>query len=216
MALCVAFAAGAQTGLVEFPYNPDADNDDIIGVNDLLELLSLFGGEFAEESLYLNDSNTAAVYHIEGSWKYGLCEAKCRDLPSGKWRMIDYETWAEFYLEVEQMCIAGTNTAWLRETPVQPPANSSSNLPSIYGDYDDKGRLTFFPNTTNCTCVCETHERPKVEYSYCEGGDIQSCAEVKVADGWYPLSGITSNPSFNGSSDHSTQKVYQAFWRWAE
>ncbi len=40
LALVVAVTAGAQTGLVEFPYNPDADNDDIIGVNDLLELLS--------------------------------------------------------------------------------------------------------------------------------------------------------------------------------
>ncbi|HAS35760.1 MAG TPA: hypothetical protein DCS15_04685 [Flavobacteriales bacterium] len=35
LALGIACAAGAQTGLVEFPYNPDADNDDIIGVNDL-------------------------------------------------------------------------------------------------------------------------------------------------------------------------------------
>ena len=127
MALCVAFAGGAQTGLVEFPYNPDADNDDIIGVNDLLELLSLFGSEFAEESLYVNDSNTAAVYHVEGSWKYGMCEAKCRELPSGKWRMIDYDTWAEFYLEVEQMCIAGINKAWLRETPIQPVGSSTTN-----------------------------------------------------------------------------------------
>ena len=51
MALAFAFTAGAQTGLVEFPYNPDADNDDIIGVNDLMELLSFFGNEFTDENL---------------------------------------------------------------------------------------------------------------------------------------------------------------------
>ena len=67
LALGIAFAAGAQTGLVQFPYNPDADNDDIIGINDLLELLSLFGGEFSEESLFLNESETSAIYLIEGA-----------------------------------------------------------------------------------------------------------------------------------------------------
>jgi len=47
--------------------------------------------------------------------------------------MIDYDTWAEFYLEVEQMCIAGINKAWLRETPIQPVGSSTtSNLPLAY------------------------------------------------------------------------------------
>ena len=46
LALGIAFAAGAQTGLVEFPYNPDSDGDSQIGVPDLLTLLSLFGESF--------------------------------------------------------------------------------------------------------------------------------------------------------------------------
>lgn len=41
MALCVAFAAGAQVS--NDAYDPDADGDNNIGVNDLLALLSLFG-----------------------------------------------------------------------------------------------------------------------------------------------------------------------------
>lgn len=41
MALCVAFAAGAQVS--NDTYDPDADGDNNIGVNDLLALLSLFG-----------------------------------------------------------------------------------------------------------------------------------------------------------------------------
>ena len=51
LALVVAVTAGAQTGLVEFPYNPDADNDDIIGTADLLALLSLYGSEFSAYTL---------------------------------------------------------------------------------------------------------------------------------------------------------------------
>ena len=217
LALGLAFAAGAQTGLVEFPYNPDADNDDVIGVNDLLELLSLYGSEFAEESLYLNDSNTTAIYHIQGSWFYGMCQAKCRELPSGNWRMIDFETWAEFHLEIEQMTISGVNRAWLREMPIAAPANSTNNFPIVFGDYSDKGRLSFGNNSDELTCVCETQERPKVEYSYCrdsdEGGDptpFAICAQEKAQDGWYPLGGMSSFP-FNGVDYNS-----QAFWRWAE
>ena len=63
LALGFAFAAGAQTGLVEFPYNPDADNDDVIGTEDLLALLSLYGTIFSEEGTYLSaDSMTALHY----------------------------------------------------------------------------------------------------------------------------------------------------------
>ncbi len=213
MALCVAFAAGAQTGLVEFPYNPDADNDDIIGVNDLLELLSLFGGEFADESLYMNDSNTAAVYHIEGAWNYGMCEAKCHELPSGKWRMLDFKTWAEFHNEVEAMTTVGIFEAWLADEPLS-FGYSSNNLAGmvIGGDNSYKGRLDARSLGDDKSCVCETHERPKVEYSYCEGSDIQGCADSKIEDGWYPLGGISS------AADNcvcGTQEK-QAFWRWAE
>ena len=88
----------------------------------------------------------------------------------------------------------------------------------IYGDYDDKGRLTFIGNTSDCTCVCETHERPKVEYSYCwiytnmndeEGGQLEFdlCTQAKVSNGWYPLGGIVKG--------HMNDAA-QAFWRWAE
>ena len=61
-------------------------------------------------------------------------------------------------------------------------------------------------------CFCYTYERPRVEYSYCEGayaGDpgFQSCCETKVAAGWYPLGSLNTN----AGSDPS-----QAFWRWAE
>ena len=54
LALVLPSAAGAQTGLVEFPYNPDADNDDLIGTVDLLALLSLYNSEFSEEDVYLS------------------------------------------------------------------------------------------------------------------------------------------------------------------
>ena len=47
MALVVAVTAGAQgTTIHEYPWNPDSNNDNIIGVDDLLDFLPVFGGEF--------------------------------------------------------------------------------------------------------------------------------------------------------------------------
>jgi hypothetical protein len=41
IACCLAVAGSAQT-----PYNPDSNTDYVIGVDDLMGLLSLFGGDF--------------------------------------------------------------------------------------------------------------------------------------------------------------------------
>ena len=47
MALVVAVTAGAQgTTIHEYPWNPDSDNDNLIGINDLLDFLPVFGDEF--------------------------------------------------------------------------------------------------------------------------------------------------------------------------
>ena len=54
-AMCVAFAVGAQTAQIDLPYNPDADEDSLIGTTDLLPLLALFGGEFEPDEILLND-----------------------------------------------------------------------------------------------------------------------------------------------------------------
>ena len=55
LALGIAFAAGAQTAQIDLPYNPDADEDSLIGTTDLLPLLALFGGEFEPDEILFND-----------------------------------------------------------------------------------------------------------------------------------------------------------------
>jgi hypothetical protein len=213
LALGIACAAGAQTGLVEFPYNPDADNDDIIGVNDLLELLSLFGGEFAEENLYVNESETSAIYHIEGWWLYGMCAVKCRELPSNKWRIMKFDDWTQFHNEIESPFSGGATHAWLLD-----PVNGVSTITNtnVYNTVvqvngTSKGSIDLIVSSSGANCICATHERPKVEYSTCQGTDdnFQSCCDEKVSDGWYPLGGIAVDQI-------NTIRQKQAFWRWAE
>ena len=51
--MCVAFAVGAQTAQIDLGlYNPDADQDSLIGTTDLEPLLALYGGEFELEILF--------------------------------------------------------------------------------------------------------------------------------------------------------------------
>ena len=77
---------------------------------------------------------------------------------------------------------------------------------------DDFGRTDMHTMYDNVGCYCATHERPKVEYSYCEGSNIQECADSKVAEGWYPLGGISYSYMGSGGWNRNSQ----AFWRWAE
>lgn len=55
IACCVTFAVGAQTGQIDLPYNPDADQDSLIGTTDLLPLLALYGGEFEPDEILIED-----------------------------------------------------------------------------------------------------------------------------------------------------------------
>jgi hypothetical protein len=83
LALALSGVVKAQTGFAEFPYNPDSDGDDFIGITDLLSLLSLYESEFSEEGLYLTSDSTEALYYT-GSKAYYRCYKSCNDLP-GKW-----------------------------------------------------------------------------------------------------------------------------------
>jgi hypothetical protein len=90
MALVVAVNAGAQgTTIYEYPWNPDSNNDNLIGVDDLLDFLPVFGDEFGnppepcdydgtplEEFLFNSLEGTVIIdsifvqFEIENSFEY--------------------------------------------------------------------------------------------------------------------------------------------------
>lgn len=207
MALVVAVTAGAQTGLVEFPYNPDADNDDMIGTADLLALLSLYGSEFSEEGTYLSADSTTALYYA-GSFDYAMCLHQCSNL-SGDWHIPTREQFCQVIHPSESTV---TGTAWLNQSPFGRNTLNYQRDVVLWVGYPNYSHMEDRASEEDAKCFCFTHERPKVEYSYCEGTDIQSCADAKVVGGWYPLGGISSVTNIATSG---TQEK-QAFWRWAE
>ena len=209
MALVVAVTAGAQTGLVEFPYNPDADNDDIIGTADLLALLSLYGSEFSEEGVYLSADSTTALYYA-GSFDYAMCLHQCSNL-SGDWHIPSREQFCQVIHPIES---AVTGQAWLNQSPFgrYTIAYNREVVLEVGNPYDSG--MHDVNSEDDGKCFCFTHERPKVEYTLVIGQyessdplfDLENLTNSKTAEGWYPLGA----PAIEGSW-HS-----QAFWRWAE
>jgi hypothetical protein len=228
-ALLLTSMAQAQTGIVEFPYNPDSDGDDFIGITDLLSLLSLYETAFSEEGLYVTSDSTEALYYTGGK-TYSQCHKSCNDLP-GDWRIPAYDHMLNF--DLSALFIGEgthTNGAWIHLN--LNGREGLNNFDSGSGAQGSSGRIIGYGNTgssasSNGTsylrnmslpyqCFCYTRERPKVEYSYCSGGDITACANQKVAGGWYPLQGISSHQAGLAGYTPQFQQLYQAFWRWVE
>ena len=55
--LLLAAACLTSSGQVEYPYNPDFDADNVIGVQDMLGILPIFGADFFPETLSISDSS---------------------------------------------------------------------------------------------------------------------------------------------------------------
>jgi hypothetical protein len=207
----------AQTGFVEFPYNPDSDNDDMIGTEDLLGLLSLYGSEFSEEGLYLDEDSTHAIISM-GNMNYPSCMLQCRSL-LGNWRIANQE---DLLLHYDDLAPSGNGQVkiWLFIDLKENNANYAPRLHlmgpnwSTYNginiDYDSGNSTTSGRLANSSLCYCATHERPNVEYTFCNGAWelMLECAEEKTELGWYPLGHI--------SPEGTTGHFAQAFWRWAE
>jgi hypothetical protein len=220
---CALFFCGvinAQTGFVEFPYNPDSDGDDFIGITDLLSLLSLYESEFSEEGLFLASDSTEALYYT-GNKTYAQCHKSCNDLP-GKWWIPNYSDILLFDLNLSVIPPGGNLIAWIDSyLPSHQPLNAGQSRSVIAGVQDgmyssptpqDNGTIVVIDSKTINGCACFTRERPRVEYVLCQGstaGDpnFESCIMNKTSEGWYPSGSVQISPSNNH---------IQAFWRWRE
>ena len=206
LTLASALGASAQTGLVEFPYNPDADGNDIIGTADLMELLAVFGDEFSEEGLYLSEDSTTALLYM-GEHTFQSCSYTCSHLP-GNWAITDFPSLHLVMDELNQLlptAYGSHRQTWVIDRGLKSvqymdyyynnPYQTGWRLQDINGD-----RINLWDASR---CYCLVQEIPKVEYSLCEGqSTFLDCVDEKVSQGWYPL-GVGS-------------EWYQAFWRWAE
>ena len=169
----VAWSANAQ---VTLPYNPDGDANGLIGVTDLQDLLSTYGGEFAPGTIMVNgvelgelldslQSQIAALQNDSGD------AFRCGDdvLHEGYW----YNT-----TSIGGQCWFAENVRYLPE--VSPSNEGSDAVPHAYV-YDYQGAdVEVAKNTLNYHQFGVLYNFPAVE----EWGLCPSGWHVPTDDEW--------------------------------
>lgn len=201
-ALCVTFSLTAQVDGFQLPYNPDIEPDGYIGVSDVLALLPLYGQEF-DAAISLNSDSTSLMT-LGGNGSSIGCYEVCSQLGSA-WTLAKYSDLGVHWSFVQAN---STSYAWTRSWREH---EGFVGLPlAVHTSGDETGDVATISGWVTGDCFCVSHERPKVEYTFCEGVDgFDECSAQKVAEGWYPLAG-TSQISYYGPHK------FQAFWRWAD
>jgi hypothetical protein len=209
-----------------FPYNPDGDTDGYIGLNDLLDLLSLYGNEY-QDSFHYDDSG--AILYL-GSIAYNECYNQAR-AAEGNWRLLntkDILKWGDYlHQEFDQMYNEqfpnGNSSYFSYYFHSYDKSESPSSMNTYYrilgddqsifletGQYNNSSNGTFVKRLTTDPkhCFIVTEVRPSIEYHVCFGtlGSVKTQVNDSIINGWYIIGGI----------DENWERSAQAIWRWAE
>ena len=209
--LTLCFLTLSLTAQVDypFPYNPDVNSDGYIGINDLMELLSIYGEEFGSDQLF-STSDQALV--VLGLMNRPECEFQCSQL-NGDWKIADVLGIAFF----REIILSDSTYHWCLSTDGYAVGGVYNNVPSytIIRPYDLRMRTDEAFNINECACL--TRAYPIVEYSYCTGGtsiydpgvdSFQTCVNERLLEGWHLLGGI--------SRDSGNSSRLQAFWKYTD
>ena len=209
-----------------FPYNPDGNSDGYISLNDMLDLLSVYGQEYPQ-SFY--SDTTVAVLNL-GRMGAHTCQAQAKQAGSD-WRIPDRSELARFSpAAVNTIPFGAQATAWFLEdetmrtdwqfSPSTATPSTASNQDLMYtADSSFAYQVSHMEGpsgientcvTCKRTCFLVSEIRPEFEFSYCDtysGGDFNTCVTDKLNDGWIPMPGGNRN---------SPSGFYQGFWRIVE
>jgi hypothetical protein len=191
-----AVSLGASAQLPNLPYNPDENGDGLVGVVDLQGLLSNYGSEFS--GAVISEDGESAITYM-GELGRLQCEYACDNLP-GYWTLPNPP-------DLTPVIGAISNYAWVRSQWNYRTESGNVKVPFYYKPNGDMGMT--YELYHEWSCYCAAKQLPRVEYTYCEGTTIQTCANDLVDDGWYPLGGAMKH-QYNG------ENKIQAFWRWVE
>ena len=218
LGLSVLASAQSDGFQYPFPYNPDGNSDGYISLNDMLDLLSVYGQEYPQ-SFY--SDTTVAVLNL-GTMGAHNCQAQAKQAGS-EWRIPHVSELARFSPAAVNAIPQGQYaSAWfLDRSNILVSSWSFSVATATYDpNYDHITRADsseaynvshVYNNTTyvtqNFTCFLVSEIRPEFEFSFCSntsGGAFEACVTEKLNNGWIPT------PGGNG------QVLYQGFWRIVE
>ena len=184
VAACFSSETQAQFN-VPVPYNPDGTADGFIGVEDLIELLAIFGSEF-ESSALVSDS-TSAIVHL-GQGDYFDCAAWCSEL-QGNWKVLDEIVLGRYKDEINVM--ASGETAWLDNRSIL----GTHHQRAPYVSSEDWSTEESLYNYPEHHCICQTRviEPIVIQAGPCDGlvdlcgicngpGPVYECGCYEIVD----------------------------------
>lgn len=220
-----AVSLGSAAQFPSLPYNPDGNNDGAIGVSDLQDFLSIYGSEFELANLSVNLDSTVAIYDA-GGLRYPACEAFCEFGLTGNWHVASLKELGTVYDDFLE------NEIWLNRNEFS-GYNADGQAYVYYvetiGQHHDL--IRYHELKPSKRCLCSLVERPKIEYSFCQGEApddalLNQCISGKLADGWYPLAGFPNHRDRQPAGGVNNNGYYNqinfqpythaSFWRWAE
>jgi uncharacterized protein (TIGR02145 family) len=184
ISLCfLALSLSAQTEY-PYPYNPDGNNDGLISLNDLMDLLALYGLEY--NAGVLATDSISAIYYT-GEMDYWDCASSCVGL-RGNWKILDYNLVGSYKQELANQ---GYNV-WLDLNNSPRGYDNSTLVPFVYTVTWDASNAT---TNEPLTCFCQTRTRADIEdINLCEGledecgvcngeGAIYECGCTDIPEG---------------------------------
>ena len=143
-----------------YPYNPDGNNDGYISLNDLLDLLTVYGSEF-NAGILATDSISAVYY--TGELDYYDCASSCVAL-RGNWKMLDKDLVGSYKASISNQ----TSSTWLdvRNAPLSYYGSGALASVVYTSSWQTSGTQTNYLNG----CFCQTRTRADIEdINVCEG-----------------------------------------------
>jgi hypothetical protein len=113
-AFCLTAVGQQDLWEYPFPYNPDGNQDGFIGLNDMLDLLSLYGNEFPES--FYGDSS-GAILNV-GQMTFSECLRMAKTM-GNSWRVarqLDFHRWLDAILEQGSIAFESTGNSTLTYT----------------------------------------------------------------------------------------------------
>ena len=230
--MCVLSLEAAAQMEFPFPYNPDGNQDGFIGLNDMLDLLSLYGNEFPES--FYGDSS-GAILNV-GQMTFSECLRTAKSM-GNSWRVtrqLDFHRWLDAILEQGSNAFESSGnsamsyTGWLHmkdddpgkfqlrfnagyNTTVHGTSYAIESSASYIESEDWQGGDYYgahFNVLSTKQCFVVTEVRPSLEYHIAiksSVADLKQTVNDSLENGWNLLGGAVIN--WSGTTSQTMWRI---------
>ena len=149
LAFFTAFGVKAQVDGFQYPYNPDAQPDGVIGAADVVELLTFYGQAFTLEDVFFNEDSSHVLMSV-GTMNFPECKYTCEHTLPGNWQMA---TLGDLGADWEA---AQIHEAWISESEMIGFEASTNSLARAHATTTTNGSIITDLIDSQHGCFCAT------------------------------------------------------------